>query len=34
VMERRESVIHVIANYVEDYSQYLEHFSLKSGDFK
>ena len=34
VMERKESVIHVIASYVEDYSQYLEHFSLKSRDFK
>ncbi|MFT5209703.1 MAG: error-prone DNA polymerase [Flavobacterium sp.] len=32
-MERKGSVIHVIAGHVEDMSQYLEHFSLKSRDF-
>ena len=34
VMERKDSVIHVIAGHVEDLSQYLEHFSLKSRDFR
>ena len=34
VMERQESVIHVIAGHVEDLSHYLEHFSLKSRDFR
>lgn len=34
VMERQESVIHVIAGHVEDLSQYLNHFSLKSRDFR
>ncbi|MCB1643904.1 MAG: error-prone DNA polymerase [Pseudomonadales bacterium] len=34
VMERQDSVIHVIAGHVEDYSHYLEHFSLKSRDFR
>jgi error-prone DNA polymerase len=34
VMERQESVIHVIAGHVEDLSHCLEHFSLKSRDFR
>ncbi|HIG43629.1 MAG TPA: error-prone DNA polymerase [Gammaproteobacteria bacterium] len=34
VMERQESVIHVIAGHVEDLSHYLEHFSLQSRDFR
>ena len=34
VMERQESVIHVIAGHVEDLTAYLEHFSLKSRDFR
>ena len=34
VMERQESVIHVIAGHVEDLSDHLEHFSLKSRDFR
>ena len=34
VMERQASVIHVIAGHVEDLSEYLEHFSLKSRDFR
>ncbi|MFT7686686.1 MAG: error-prone DNA polymerase [Candidatus Azotimanducaceae bacterium] len=34
IMERKDSVIHVIAGHVEDMSQYLEHFSLKSRDFR
>ncbi|MBD3648562.1 MAG: error-prone DNA polymerase, partial [Pseudomonadales bacterium] len=34
VMERQESVIHVIAGHVEDLSHYLEHLSLKSRDFR
>ena len=34
VLERQASVIHVIAGHVEDLSQYLEHFSLKSRDFR
>jgi error-prone DNA polymerase len=34
VMERQGSVIHVIAGHVEDLSHYLEHFSLKSRDFR
>ncbi len=34
VMERKESVIHVIAGEAEDCSHYLEHFSLKSRDFR
>lgn len=33
-MERQGSVIHVIAGHVEDMSEYLEHFSLKSRDFR
>jgi hypothetical protein len=27
-------VIHVVAGYVEDLSPYLEHFALKSRDFR
>ncbi|MBT7372319.1 MAG: error-prone DNA polymerase, partial [Gammaproteobacteria bacterium] len=34
VLEREASVIHIIAGHVEDLSHYLEHFSLKSRDFK
>ncbi len=34
VMERKDSVIHVIAGHVEDLSRYLEQFSLKSRDFR
>ncbi|MFT5562965.1 MAG: error-prone DNA polymerase [Candidatus Azotimanducaceae bacterium] len=34
VMERQDSIIHVIAGHVEDLSQHLEHFSLKSRDFR
>ncbi|MBQ60624.1 MAG: error-prone DNA polymerase [Gammaproteobacteria bacterium] len=34
VVERKDSVIHVIAGHVEDLSQYLEQFSLKSRDFR
>ncbi len=34
VLEREASVIHVIAGHVEDMSHYLEHFSLKSRDFR
>ncbi|MBV1876376.1 MAG: error-prone DNA polymerase [Pseudomonadales bacterium] len=34
IMERQRSVIHVIAGHVEDLSQHLEHFSLKSRDFR
>ena len=34
VMERQASTIHVIAGHVEDLSEYLEHFSLKSRDFR
>lgn len=34
VMERKESVIHVIAGHVEDLSHYLEQFSLQSRDFR
>ncbi len=33
-VERKDSVIHVIAGHVEDLSQYLEQFSLKSRDFR
>ena len=34
VLEREASVIHVVAGQVEDLSLYLEHFSLKSRDFR
>ncbi len=34
VLERQGSVIHIIAGHVEDLSHYLEHFSLKSRDFR
>ena len=34
VLEREASVIHVVAGHVEDLSLYLEHFSLKSRDFR
>lgn len=34
ILEREASVIHVIAGHVEDMSHYLEHFSLKSRDFR
>ena len=34
VLERQGSVIHVIAGHVEDLSHHLEHFSLKSRDFR
>ncbi len=34
VLEREASVIHVVAGHVEDLSHYLEHFSLKSRDFR
>ena len=34
VVEREQSVIHVVAGYVEDCSQYLEHFALRSRDFR
>jgi error-prone DNA polymerase len=34
VLEREASVIHVIAGHVEDFSQYLEQFSLASRDFR
>ena len=34
VLEREKSVIHVVAGHVEDLSSYLEHFSLKSRDFR
>ena len=34
VLEREKSVIHVVAGHVEDLSHYLEHFSLKSRDFR
>ncbi len=34
VMERKGSVIHVIAGHVEDLSHYLEHFALQSRDFR
>ncbi len=34
VLERQASVIHVIAGHVEDLSHHLEHFSLKSRDFR
>lgn len=34
VVERQDSVIHVVAGHVEDLSHYLEHFSLKSRDFR
>ena len=34
VMERQNSVIHVIAGHVEDCSSYLAEFSLKSRDFR
>ena len=34
VLEREASVIHVIAGHVEDLSHYLEHFSLRSRDFR
>jgi error-prone DNA polymerase len=34
IMERKESLIHVIAGHVEDCSRYLAHFSLKSRDFR
>ncbi|MFT4711953.1 MAG: error-prone DNA polymerase [Candidatus Azotimanducaceae bacterium] len=34
VLEREKSVIHVVAGHVEDLSQHLEHFSLKSRDFR
>ena len=34
VMERQESVIHIIAGHVEDLSDHLTHFSLKSRDFR
>ena len=34
IMERQDSVIHVIAGHVEDLSQYLEHFALHSRDFR
>jgi error-prone DNA polymerase len=33
VLERQASVIHIIAGHVEDLSQYLSHFALKSRDF-
>ena len=34
VLERQDSIIHVVAGHVEDWSHYLEHFSLKSRDFR
>ncbi len=34
ILEREASVIHVIAGHVEDLSRHLEHFSLKSRDFR
>ena len=34
ILEREASVIHIIAGHVEDLSIYLEHFSLKSRDFR
>lgn len=34
VVEREQSVIHVVAGYVEDLSQYLEHFALRTRDFR
>ncbi len=34
IMEREESLIHVIAGQVEDCSRYLAQFSLKSRDFR
>lgn len=34
VLERQDSVIHVVAGHVEDLSHYLEHFALKSRDFR
>lgn len=34
VLEREKSVLHVVAGHVEDLSSYLEHFSLKSRDFR
>ena len=34
VLERQDSVIHVVAGHVEDLSHYLEKFSLKSRDFR
>jgi len=34
VMERQDSIIHVIAGHVEDLSHHLEYFSLKSRDFR
>lgn len=34
IMERQESVIHVIAGQVEDCSRYLAQFALKSRDFR
>lgn len=34
VLERQESIIHIIAGHVEDLSHYLEHFSLRSRDFR
>ena len=34
VMERQGSIIHVIAGHVEDLTHHLEHFSLKSRDFR
>ena len=34
VLEREASVIHVVAGHVEDLSPYLEHFYLKSRDFR
>ncbi len=34
IVEREQAVIHVVAGYVEDLSPYLEHFALKSRDFR
>lgn len=34
VVEREQSVIHVVAGHVEDLTQYLEHFALRSRDFR
>ncbi|MDA0979358.1 MAG: error-prone DNA polymerase, partial [Proteobacteria bacterium] len=34
VLERQGPVIHLIAGHVEDLSHYLEHFSLRSRDFR
>ena len=34
IVEREASVIHVIAGHVTDLSRHLEHFSLRSRDFR